>query len=190
MMLMSRGNRKLIYPDVLQMFKIGIIASFSWEMSNFFKASMRAVQWICFSLSPDPAKWGRANKQPNNKRKYHNIPVSCLLVSSEIKSIYCWPASANIYSIFYVTYLFFFSITVACQHAAEGKKYFKSVYGVQPWGDSCHFLDLVSVANIWPRLLLNTDCFPHKHRYRYFLCLIQAAVLMYMNLTRSFSAKP
>lgn len=108
MMLMSRGNRKLIYPDVLQMFKIGIIASFSWEMSNFFKASMRAVQWI-FSLFLDPAKWGRANKQPNNKRKYHNIPVSCLLVSSEIKSIYCWPASANIYSIFYVTYLFIFA---------------------------------------------------------------------------------
>lgn len=132
MMLMSRGNRKLIYPDVLQMFKIGIIASFSWEMSNFFKASMRAVQWICFSLSPDPAKWGRANKQPNNKRKYHNIPVSCLLVSSEIKSIYCWPASANIYSIFYVTYLFFFSITVACQHAAEGKNILKACMESSP----------------------------------------------------------
>lgn len=180
MMLMSRGNRKLIYPGVLQMFKIGIIASFSWEMSNFFKASMRAVQWICFSLFPDPAKWGRANKQPNNKRKYHNIPVSCLLVSSEIKSIYCWPASA----------IYFFLRHCGLSTCCRRKKYFKSVYGVQPWGDSCHFLDLVSVANIWPRLLLNTHRFPHKHRYRYFLCLIQAAVLMYMNLTRSFSAKP
>lgn len=121
MMLMSRGNRKLIYPDVLQMFKIGIIASFSWEMSDFFKASMRAVQWICFSLFPD------------RETQHHNIPVSCLLVSSKIKPIYCWPASANIYSIFYVTYLFIFAPSLwPVNMLQKEKKFLKACMGSSP----------------------------------------------------------